>query len=448
MKNWHWLKTRPRLVSFFLAGGVAVSLLFQNCGKAGFESVSEETSLDLNAPSATGQDLGAGAFAFDSRLDQITYMSCPNPTTATAANGYFIFKAGSYAPWVFNGVNYGGGGTRLNSNFYNWAAASLKPVYPNTSVTHQQMRKFISEDGRTQGAQLQFGFIDREYPSQPPFGGFQAGTHIVDVTGSLTDERWSYGLLPDSGYVAGTYSRFFPLAPLEGGSLVESQLYAGGGVTSENIRQLVTKDNFSRGNSIGTSMLSLTYKSLNGEGWKPRMPSSTQVYGKGYQFTFSSAGSGTYHASKIMTRVREYKDLTNVGLFDENIWSCEFAAGGTTFARTFKVVERSHFQANPNLCPPESLSDVMNDPVLRHEWMVTRRHLDPNFWDINVNLGCAVPKKGVCGVQEAAGFIASQGNAPMTEYDESQPCFDPGSSYAGYKRCAQFISICIRQNAE
>lgn len=448
MKSWQWLKTRPRVISFFVVGSITVALFFQNCGKAGFESISEESSLELNSPTALNQDKGANGFAFDSRFDQITYMSCPNIQSATAANGYFIFKGGAYSPWTFNGVNYGGGGMKINSTFYNWAISNIKPIYPSTSVTQQQIRKFISEDGRTQAAQLQFGFLDREYINKAPFGGFLAGQHIVDVTGSLTDERWSISLLPDSGFTLGTYSRFFPYAPLDGGSLLESQLYSGGGVNAENIRQLITKDNISRANSIGTAMLSLTYKSVGGEGWEPRMPSSTQAYGKGYQFTFSAAGSGTYQNAKIMTRIREYKDLTNIGSFDESLWSCEFAAGGSTYARTFKIVERAHFQANPTLCPPESLADVMNDAVLRHEWMVARRHLDPNFWDINVNMGCAVPKKGSCGLSEAVGFDSTNNNAPMTEYDDSKACFETGSTYTGRARCAQFISICIRQNRE
>ncbi|MFN7906153.1 MAG: hypothetical protein ACK5P5_13315 [Pseudobdellovibrionaceae bacterium] len=448
MTNLQWLRSRSRVVSFFLASGIALSLLFQNCGKAGFESVQEETNLELNAPSAATQDKGANGFAFDARLDQITYMSCPNPQSATPANGYFLFKAGAYAPWNFNGVSYGGGGMRMNQTFYGWAMSTLKPIYPSSTVTHQQVRKFISEDGRTQGAQLQFGILDREYINVPPFQGYQAGTHIVDVTGSLTDERWSYGLLPDSGFTAGTFSRFFPLAPLDSGSIIETQINAGGPLNAENIRLLTTKDNQSRANLEGTGMISLTYKSLSGEGWKPRMPSSTQAYGKGYQFSFSAAGSGTYHKSKIMTKVREYKTLTNVASYDENIWSCDFNASGNTFARTFKVIERAHFIANPNLCPPENLASVMNDAVLRHEWMVVRRHLDPNFWDINVNQGCAVPKKGACGVNEALGFDSTAQKSPLTEYNENLDCFEDGSSYTGLKRCAQFISICIRQNQE
>jgi hypothetical protein len=129
------------------------------------------------------------------------------------------------------------------------------------------------------------------------------------------------------------------------------------------------------------------------------------------------------------------------------LWSCEFATGGSTYARTFKVIERAHFQSNPNLCPPESLSAVMQDEILKHEWLVARRHLDPAFWDINVNLGCAVPKKGACGLNEALGFD-TRDNAPLTEYDETKPCFETGSTYTGSKRCAQFISICIRKNQE
>lgn len=446
MKNWHWLKTRPRLVSFILASSVAVALFFQNCGKAGFESMNEESSYELTSPVTANLDKGANGFAFDSRLDQISYMSCTNPQSANAANGYFIFKGGSYAPWTFNGTNYGGGGMKINATFYNWARSNLQPIYPATSVTHQQIRKFISEDGRTQAAQLQFGFLDREYIDHPPFAGFQPGTHIVDITGSLSDERWSISLLPDTDFTMGTYSRYFPFAPLQG-NLIEAQLSAGGGVGAENIRPLVSKDNISRNDSLGTAMLSLTYKSLTGEGWIPRMPAATQAYGKGFQFTFSAAGSGIYQHAKIMSRVREYKDLRDINNYDENLWSCDFGVGGQTFSRTFKVVERVHFQSNPNLCPPESLSDVMNDPVLKHEWLVARRHLDPTFWDINVNLGCAVPKKGACGLNEALGFD-SRDNTPLTEYDETLPCFETGSTYTGSKRCAQFISICIRQNQE
>ncbi len=400
---------------------------FQNCGKAGFDSAAETTE---NLASV-GSD-SAAPFAFNATFDQITYNSCFG-IGLSANPGYFTIKAGSYD----------GGGVNLTSNFVSYVNSKLKPQYPATTVTVEQMKSYVGETVENNLATLQMALRTRGAPQQVrnPTGSNPAlNTDYVNLMTDLTDDRIMEPVFRSMGAVV----NYFPLAATAAQRVMEAKITYNG---DEGVAYSLRNDLSNNG------MLALTYTGPTGtSAYAARMPSSTTdasiAYGRGYMMQFAAdiapltqaiaqstaVAPNSRNPNNILVGIQE-TDLANPSAVGAS-WDCSSSVDGRG-ARRYAIVKPADA---PIFCPADSI-DRMGSPNYRRELEIIRRHLPASQWDVSIDRRCVVPKSGTC-YNNAAGT-----SEDTVEYDQRNECYQGLQGLANRditKRCAQYISICLR----
>lgn len=447
------MRQRNLRIASVLAAAIGMTVSFQNCGKAGFDGQEAYSSNLVNSDAA---DL---KFAFDATFDQITYNSCFGPQTA-GQSAFFTVMAGAYD----------GGGVKVTQEFLDHAKTSgfIKPVYPATTVTDEQIKLALAYSPANLEARPQMALRTRNKPQEVRTPKDNAGNPVravegdyVTMLGDLTDDRWMDPLIRPklaNGTAApeGTPSVFFNLAP--GG-----QRNLEGAITYNNNEGLAAG---LRTDLSSAGMLALTFKMRADLGLpESARPVDTadlnKVYGRGYNLSFSQVvapytalfGTGGAHGwnpVNTLTAVSEI-DLKNPSKYS-GTWSCDPN-------RRYLVVRKSDQMQSSALgrpyCPPDPYSYMINGipnkmsaDQYRREYEIARRHLKTEYWDISIEYRCAVPKSGECYTQDALNT--------GIEYDQRSPCYQgtteaqamyynaSGQYSPPVKRCAQYVSICNR----
>ncbi|MBS1968950.1 MAG: hypothetical protein JSU04_01510 [Bdellovibrionales bacterium] len=395
---------------------------FQNCGKAGFDSAIDTTENLASVGSDT-----AAPFAFNATFDQITYNSCFGAGLSTNA-AYFTVKAGSYD----------GGGVNLTSNFITYVNSKLKPQYPSTTVTVEQMKSYVGETVENNSATLQMALRTRGAPQQVrnPTGSNPAlNVDYVNLMTDLTDDRIMEPVFRSLGGVV----NYFPLAATAAQRVMEAKITYN---NDEGVAYSLRNDLSNNG------MLALTYTGPTGtSAFAARMPSSTTdtsiAYGRGYTMLFAAdiapltqaiaqsttVAPNSRNPNNILVGIQE-TDLANPAANSGATWSC--AQG-----RRYAIVKAAD---SATYCPADSI-DRMGDANYRRELEIVRRHLPASQWDVSIDRRCVVPKSGTC-YNNAAGTAEE-----AVEYDQRNECYQGLQGLANpaiAKRCAQYISICLR----
>jgi hypothetical protein len=416
--------------SAVVAGGCLMLFGFQNCGKAGFDQALDTTSMGtVDAKSASAP------FAYNSTFDSIAYNSCAG-RGANNKPGFFTFSAGSFAA----------GGINVRQDFLNYAKSNLKPVYPATAITVEQLKQFVAGTPESAEANLQMSLRVNGAPNQPitPSGAAPvAGYDYVNLLMDLTDDRMMEPVFRAMGGVA----NYFPLGISPATRVLSGNISYNADVgMAEGVRISLT----------GQSMLALTYTGLRASaGYAARTPASATTtntagvtstdqsvaYGKGYKLTFSQdiapftrVISGVANPQpdllnprNILREVQEV-DLENPAASSGPGWTCD---EGLRFA-----IVRT--QDGPAACPPDSF-DRLADPGYRAVLEIARRHLRPDQWDISVDRRCVVPKSGSC-------YLDDSGVEKVPEYNQANGCYyhvdGIGRNTTNY--CAEYVSICTR----
>ena len=432
-------------VAFFTI--CALALPFQNCSKG------------FNAGKTGLSSLGSGAandptpFAFDMTFDQIAYNSCFGTSTA-GHQGYFTISAGSYAE--SGGVS--SSGVRLTSSYLNYVRTSgvVKPIYPAKTITDLQIKQHLISTASNDSARPQMAIRTRGNPQQvrtPNSDKPAEGTNYFTLLGKLTDDRWMDPLVKGNG----AFTNFFNLAPGAQRNLEATLTYN----KDEGLAQGMRNDLRSSG------MLALTYQvpSDVGDATAARAVVDTttnqttnNVFGKGYNLSFeiavapytrryAYAATGSTNASpnglnpnNILTNVVE-SDLSRPGQAS-GTWTCDES-------RRYMVVRPTEAAT---YCPLDPYSYMiygipsigMSAATYRQELEIARRSLKAEYWDVSIENRCAVPKEGSCYQNEVIN-----GQQTAIEYDQRQPCYQslpdiPYGTTLPLKRCAQYVSICVR----
>jgi hypothetical protein len=405
--------------SLVLAGSGALLFAFQNCGKAGFDQAIDATNVGtVDAKSS------AAPFAYDATFDQISYNSCAN-TGAYNKPGYFTIKAGAYA----------NGGVAATSAFINYANSVLKPVYPATTVTVEQLKQFVGSTPENGEATLQMSVRTRGAPAQmlTLSGSTPAvGYDFVNLLGDLTDDRIMEPIFRSMG----AYATYYPLAVTTSAKVMEASLSYNKDVGMA----------YSMRNEMANSrMLSLTYTAFRGAAFAARVPAgttdSTVAYGRGYLMNFSAdiapntiiatgnaaAQPAIYNPNNILVGVQEI-NLQNPAAASGSGWTCPQS-------RRYVIMRAQDAAA----CPADSF-DRLGDAAYRAELEIVRRHLRPDQWDVSVDYRCVVPKSGSC-------YTNSSGAEETVEYNQANKCYYgvtgvPTNNVTN--RCAEYVSICNR----
>lgn len=411
-----------RIVSL-LAAATLLTVSFQNCGKAGFDN----SGLAVDT-------LGSKTsmpFAFDATFDQISYNSCFGPGVAAKA-GFFSVRAGAYES----------GGVRVTESFRTHAKTSgdLKPIYPATEVSDQQVKLALAASDENIQAIPQMALRTRTNVQQVRTPGQKQATlgiDYVDLLGDLTDDRWLSPLIDTVGA-----HLFFNLAP-EGMRALEGSITYN---NDEGMAHGLRRDLGSHG------MLALTYKVRPdvGDATVARATDYNDVraaFGRGYimgfeaviapytKFYSASAVPHLQNPQNILTTITEV-NLTDPSKANSAKWTCHEL-------RRYVIVRQ---EDAATYCPKDPWESTQS-AAYRREMEVVRRHLKPEHWDVSISARCAVPKanEGSCYRNDILA-----GELVGIEYDQRNPCFQALSeiSYSPpipIKQCAQYVSICTRE---
>lgn len=465
---------------------VSLSTSFQNCGRAGMdgtidgESVNLSSSIDLKAIFGTdAAKVEAIPFAFDAGFDQITYNSCANPDLAKN-NMFFTLRAGAYS----------NGGVKIAQNFWDYInyyetttdgakRFRFAPVNGASELSDNQIKRYLSYSPANYGAQLQAAFRPLGTTQNMVAGVFTASgsptenRDYFNLGMELTDDRMMDPLVRNKKYFG-----YFPLVPEENKRLLEMSYAMNGNDVAEGaFRSALMGFN----SDIGTAInLMLTYSSgiekastTQARTNLPLSDKNAAVLGRRYIFNFSQAYDSTMGApgagqpQQVMSRIDEV-NLVDNAIDSKWQWDC---------SRVYRVIRKKDLDANIKLCPSEPI-DAAVIPSKVQELEIARRHLPAGFWNVNVTERCIVPKAeyGSCYPSEQIArevISGSQVTYPTedfgVEYDPTKPCFNESTAaqasvssnlkfyYPGQtvpqgtvvpKRCASYITICVRKQAK
>lgn len=436
-----------------IASGLLALTSFQNCGKAGFESTSQE-SLEL-----TQQQIQSDItpFAFDSALDQITYLSCANP--GAGANS-FTFKFGAYdvrAPLTPGTPDVVQSGVKITKNYIDWARATLKPNFDpnnpgNVTASVNDAKIYLSNSKKNEKAQLQFSMrkisdLSAIYSTQ---SNAVYGIDVVPLLGVLTDDHWATPLFNESDFASANtnpkYVNFFNLADAEE-RIMEGVL---------NFNQNEDMAETFRERLYSEALLTLGYDdSLNPMALRsPSLDNKRVAYGLGYKLTFSQYYNGAVavaanyrNPQNILERINEVQLETGRAAVPERTWSCP-ANRRYLIVRRYDVDLSLNPNANPALCPKTRFTDINANATTRKEYEILRRHFPAKDFDVSVAGRCIVPLTFSCYRDEVLS-----GTTPVAvEYDVTRPCFyNSESNKAQYpptgiptRYCTEYASICLR----
>lgn len=484
----------------------AMVVLFQNCGKAGFEN--SDFASNLGSAVEIDPKLAQLPFPYQVSVNQIAHMSCPITRTNPGTNSpYFSWKVGAFdnpSTSPSARLNIRTSGLQLTPEFmaeWNRVSQSFNP-----SIRESKLVEALTSLPSIANTRLQMSFRSTFSPQKElmllPSGEQTAVQSLMaPLTSSGVVDVFKSGVTtPVHAFpnVADFSSRF-----LEGQMIVPS---------AYGTQTLALRANYD------SSYLALGFAkdSENAEGSNDLIgPSSDEryAYGKGFRIHFGKAnphvGTTLYPSSDSLAVVEEY-DLETGNRTAGVGWDCSYKFKIVKPVDALKYMYKrdhfvrpggncpsapvtseycaspvdSNFGIHPSLfpggrcpsnrpliasrphcderyvftCPPEPYAENPNSPNLyeredgiyhsRHPQRpailhALRRFLPGNQWDINVSRRCIVPK-----VDDNACY-----SSPNIVYDE---VFFPGAGMASlgiYEgcgvnnqyECAAYLTLCVRR---
>lgn len=440
------IKTRA---SGLVVGSFLLLVAFQNCGKAGFDSnldegIATNASTDPNLAAEFGSQDAAKVtsvpFAYDVTFDQIAYSSCFGAGLQSKP-GHFTFRAGAYST----------GGVKVRQAFFDYLKANFKPIAPATELSDNQIKTYMSKSPENNSAAPQFAIRTRGRPQVVRTSSSKAtvGFDYINMLDNFNNDRMMDPLVKNRT----TMTSFFPFATQHSQRTLEATLsYNSTEALSAQVRQ----------DFQNNAMLATTFVDKTGDGYAARIPASatdsttkttdlTRAYGTGYVLKFSAElapyTSIVYGAtvpkynnpSNILTSIQEV-NLENTSVSTSAKWTC-------ASERRYLIVRTQDAAIQ---CPKEKI-DLMTGATYRQELEIVRRQLPAESWDVNIALRCVVPKEGSCYASETK----SDGTLIPIQYNQANECYQGlADAQAGYvnpasppvNRCAQYVSICTRDN--
>ncbi len=392
----------------FILAIVAVLFSFQNCGKAGFDSVNDGS----NSDQAVDPKVAGAPFPYEISLNQISYMSCP--TAGQKKGPFYSFRASSSGST---------GGIRLTTNFVDYVDLKFGKGQTATATVIQSILQTapISENAN-------------------PIITLTHFDHIIE-TPSTDQEQISYLSGPFS---TTAYAR----------TLAETK--------SDWISYFPYAQDTQRGNIFGKPFLGSLYHSLGDDGNTFRLdienqfylaalfaeskdnngsisgmllkrPSETDValaYGKGYRLQFEQP-NGRFPGN-VHNPILNISDECDMSVNPHN---CNYA---NFVCLSYKIIRKSDrdFMRPGADCPIEQYAAIH-----REELAMIRRHLPADEWEVNTTLRCVVPIQqetdvGSCYLSDT---FDSAKPATQIQYDyQNNAC-------GGVNReCPQFVTFCSR----
>lgn len=417
-----------------LIGITTLLFAFQNCGKAGFDTMgSENASLNVSQDASSA----AAPFAFKIGFDTISYSSCYGPKAANIPS--FKLSANSTQ------------GIQISKQFHEYALSHIQPVYnpdnPNdTSIKPYQIKNFIVETTENKDVYPRLSMVAKGNVSYPfsASGNPVVGTDIVNLLGNLNDDRYLETLVENIE----ANVQHFPLIPASNAVNMDNDLQGQLTYNDSSAQVSAVRNSFYIPNSDGkVSMLASTFAKLGSDDMLRPNTDTTKAYGIGYQLGFDVARDPNTNLAyggaspNVLSTIKEV-DLASNTILASN-WNCNLK---------LKVVRKKD---RNTYCPVETLSQAQ---ARLTDLQIVRRHLPEDIWDINLANHCAVlknetgtntfPENSTAQQMSCYGDevqIVSGKTKNEVQYDPTQPCYNVDNpDVQQLNICAQYITICTK----
>lgn len=499
-RMWGTMKRMPAAFLTLLTLGSTL-FLFQNCGKAGFDSSEfsdEQSSLSLD-PKFNGL-----SFPYDISVNQIAHMTCPMNGQNGQSNSspYFSWRVGAFdngseVPTVSMGIR--SAGLQLSESFkVDWA--KIAPTYP-PAAQKTKLEQALKTLPSVADARITLGFRNASTPKVTPMntpnGAASPSNYFLP---SMSDDKF---VMRYSENMSGVFHTFPEVVSvdqrfLDGRLVIPSQL----GAYDASLRAY-----------YDASYLVVGFS--NPETGVMMGPSDERyLYGKGFRVRFGVTnpriGAGYYPASDSLSSVEEY-DMSSGSRVSGVNWDCSYKFkivrnrdrynpiykqnnftlyNGTSCPTTAQTGDFCVLNSSPQFglppsafggqcpsnrtlvqnttrcpeqyyaaCPQEPYTGNLNDvqPILREDGLyhpnyperpailhMMRRFFPSDKWDINVSRRCLVPKTDdtTCYsssnvVYDETFFTGVAANADAHLYE--------GCGGDGYYPCAAYVTMCVRK---
>lgn len=450
------MPTRSQWTFIGLSFGILVILTsFQNCG-------TQDYSDSLVAPSEPGVDASNAdgiPFAYDYKANQITYMSCSHSRDEDTAkklkasithlddpNTFFTFKVGSYeaAKNFSTGGNYGSGGLTIRKEFIDHVITKLK--FQGT-VSDTNIQNALTNATAHGGAALQLAIRDStpiatsviyfdpqtensDYDLFPQGGKILASNEflpqLVDLVKSPLPRLTSLGTAALQTYrLEGAIHFETKKIPLlydeQQAQLVREQLSSA----SSDLNRLLTVT-FSKDQRVADNFKTNYYAtSTTIDGAENR------VWGQGFKLKFSAMPVGIRWKANILSSVTE-SDLSTFSNLPSSTWSCPEQLRYVIVSPQ----DRNDGGAYPCKDPPL----VGLTPQQSNDLAILKRQLSTADWIIDPINQCVSPRKASldCYANRAFNTVDYLGSATRCGLDDN-------NNYL-HRDCAEFVSVCLRNN--
>jgi hypothetical protein len=406
--------------SYWYAGvtvvvALIVTISFQNCGKAGFETGDSSGGINLGS---VDQTKVLAPLAFSASFDTVSYMSCFGNGTL-AKPGFYSIQAGAYTTM---------GGMRVTPEFVTYAQNpnNIPPRYPDQYASIDLVKQFLAETPNNISSMPQMAIRRRVDLRVVQSNSKQAtlGIDFINLTFDPTDDRIMDPILRASQTAPNV--SYFPMAP------AASRYFEG--KMNYNTNEILTRD--VRYDMNNYSMLTLTFAADSStSAFRTPSPNVARAHGRGYQFSFVQPPNHYLYAPEnILGSVLEI-NLENGAATGSN-----FSCPAGLRLRISRPGDRNK-AVNQGGCPADPVSSL-DIPEYRNRLNIIRRHLKAEHWDVSVNNLCAVPRDGDC-------YPTNTNPVFPVAYAQPAECFSEATSYPPGTTlpqpwCPQYVSFCTK----
>lgn len=490
---------------------------FQNCGKAGFDSALTDAALQSINPASSAPF----AYEASVDMITYNSCNSPSSQGKTHNFMMGSYDSKNSAGEVVGQLTtVAKSGVKIRSDFINYAYRVLKPDYPNLEIVAAQVQRLLAESPLNANVlpQLSVRSINKSLRLNNVFSKTNTpslGIDVLPILGDLANPTWANTLLansfPERSKIE--YADFFPLAGNSQNRIEGAFHFNSNEQTAEDYRNAFNKI----GNIDAQLVLGFSYKD---EGVLVTPETTDQdamstAYGRGYQMTFSiptafaaQPSSWPYHPNNVVSKIEEY-DLESGKAVSDVAWDCNLKfkivrqedaqfdwntvvlavdqavmtdasiAAGDKATRKEQLISaqaeyygRAAGAPKAGFCPKMNYLTLMTVPPQTSVYgtgsyagktyaeilEMIRRHLPASDWDINLEVGCVVPKKFSCykdndqGVTSGGSYYGKYKVANAVnkgcfhQFDNSY--YKANQKYNGtlpVEWCNEFVTVCTKR---
>lgn len=448
-------------------------------------------------------------FAYDLAVDTVSYNSCVG--IGLNNNGLHGLKLGANEGFVdANGTGAVKGGIKLRSDFLNYLANNVEPIFPNTRIVASQVKYILQNSTNNQSSptnpQLFVQYAVRQASDlsvvqdliSPQAGSTYAiGRDGVYEYTPLTDDAFLDSVSKDVSFgpnktVLSEGARVFNIGATSSPKAFEASLgysknqddtsppvtgaddnLAAGEQYSDQVRTRFSSNSYVLAVTYGNPSTVSSTDTSNGASFglnspKRKLNSPTnRAYGRSFELSFTSKNAGKSSQRKnILNKVIE-KNLEDGVQVSGVSWTCDNVV-------IMKTSEWNNKKVSQPACSELVANDLL-DPTVKDRVAKLRRHYPESLWGIGLfydrntvyspasragRVLCLVNKAIDCYLPTVGLITSNLSEDVGVQYNTLQDCYlsryrQMGVSYNGnvqgdaarrLGRCPQYASICVRSS--